>query len=138
MSNSPNTEAYSPPAHVSASGLDEDPEADLTADLDWEWIYDENDISEAKAPSRKRKATGALLPVESQRIVGARQGRFQVKSGETFVLQAGPNELWVALLHDFVADENGDMLALFQWLSPPKEIRNRAKRRTDALPVGLF
>ena len=88
-------------------------------DHPWEWIY-----SEGKDARRRT-------------IIGARMGNFQCKLGDCVLLKAeGSNEAWVGLIVAFEEDEEEDeKMANFMWFSTQKEIRNKQKKRLDALPV---
>lgn len=96
----------------------------------WTWIYTQQ--SSVESNNQQLKA----------RIIGARRGRFQCKLGDALLLKASHDVSWVALLCGFstnekkAADGGDETLAHFMWLSAPDEIRNRNKRRTDALPVS--
>jgi len=69
-------------------------------------------------------------------ITGARMGSFECKVGDCVLLKAeGTNEAWVGLICEFLEDEDGDMAANFMWFATEKEIRNKAKKRTDFLEV---
>ena len=90
-------------------------------DYGWEWIYE--------------KGTGA----KKGAIVGARHGPvFFCRIGDCVLLKAeSSNEAWVGLICDFQEDEeSGEKQAYFMWFSTEKEIRNKAKKRTDFLPVS--
>ncbi len=91
-------------------------------DHPWQWIYSQ------EAP----KTTGA-----DPEIVGARMGNFQCMVGDCVLLKAeGTNEAWIGLICNFEDDEEEEeMVANFMWFSTEREIRNRQKKRTDALPV---
>lgn len=94
-------------------------------DHPWEWIYDD---------------------ANPRVIVGATMGSFECRIGDTVLLKAAGNEAWVALICDLaegeVEDEDGEMImdkkATFMWFSSEKEIVNKAKKRTDALPNELY
>jgi len=102
---------------------------------DWDWIY-EDVIPESPSSSRKRKAADAFESPARRRIVGARSADFEVRIGDAIRLKADRNETWVALIRDFVEDEEGDeKMASFMWFTSGQEIRNKAKRRNDQLPV---
>ncbi|KAL8693381.1 MAG: hypothetical protein Q9218_001773 [Villophora microphyllina] len=89
-------------------------------DLPWEWIYPEETDSE---------------DAEDQPI-GARMGEFQCGIGDCCLLKAeGTNEAWVGIICAFAEDEDGEKAANFMWFSTEKEIRNKQKKRTDALPA---
>lgn len=109
---------------------------------EWEWIYEDNTAEDATNPSspsssRKRKASDASDVDTPRRIVGAKSGSFEVRVGDAIRLKADRNETWVALIQGFVEDEEeGEKMALFMWFTSGKEIRNKAKRRNDQLPVS--
>ncbi|KAI4257638.1 MAG: hypothetical protein L6R42_005532, partial [Xanthoria sp. 1 TBL-2021] len=98
-------------------GLDDHP---------WEWIYPEatdDDDDEA----------------EPGQIVGARMGDFRCSIGDCCLLKAeGTNEAWVGIICSFEEDEDGDNSAEFMWFSTEKEIRNKQKKRMDALPNEVY
>lgn len=110
-------------------------------DHPWEWIYRSAGASIAdKAHQKgddgakvKSKTTGK--DEASKPIVGARMGNFSCSVGDTVLLKAEGNEAWVGLICDFLEDDEGDKMASFMWFSTPREIRNKLKRRTDALEV---
>ncbi len=90
-------------------------------DHPWEWIYaaDDQDDEGDKA------------------IVGARMGNFECKIGDCVMLKAeGVGEAWIGLICDFQDDEEGEKAANFMWFSTEREIRNKGKKRRDALPVS--
>ena len=115
--------------YLSPGGIqreDSDDELGLE-DHPWKWIY-------ASRSSSKHGRT---------EIVGARMGNFECRVGDCVFLKAeGTKEAWVGLICDFVEeeDEDGDveMAANFMWFSTEKEIRNKAKKRSDALPHELY
>ena len=95
-------------------GLDDHP---------WQWIYSEQQGSENG----------------DAEIIGARMGAFECMIGDCVLLKAeGTHEAWVGLICELQdADEGDDKLANFMWFSTDREIRNKAKKRNDALPVSL-
>lgn len=112
-------------------------------DFPWEWIYAnqntaahrQNEKEEAgdDKTSRKRKASAIS---SSRDIIGARMGKFECRLGDAVLLKAEGNEAWVGIICDFFEDEEEDeKMANFMWFSTPREIRNKAKKRTDALDV---
>jgi len=104
---------------------------------EWDWIY-EDVTPESPSSSRKRKASDAFEAPAQRRIVGARSADFEVRIGDAIRLKADRNETWVALIRDFVEDEEGDeKMASFMWFTSGQEIRNKAKRRTDQLAVSM-
>ncbi len=126
-------------------------------DHPWEWIYEtaqEGGLGEGQSSSSKTRPalrTESSIQgshdhtsvkgagIEAPRIVGARMGNFQCKVGDTVLLKAeGTNEAWVGLICDFPEEEEEDgKVANFMWFSTEREIRNKQKRRTDALDVRL-
>lgn len=91
-------------------------------DLPWEWIYSEDNNSDD----------------EVQDIAGARMGTFECMIGDCVLLKAeGTHEAWIGLICDFEEDEEEGKMANFMWFSTEREIRNKHKKRTDALPVGI-
>ncbi|KAL8771171.1 MAG: hypothetical protein Q9209_003342 [Squamulea sp. 1 TL-2023] len=96
-------------------GLDDHP---------WEWIYSEEIDNDDEEPDR---------------IIGARMGDFKCSIGDCCLLKAeGTNEAWVGIICAFEEDEDGDKGANFMWFSTEKEIRNKQKKRTDALPNEIY
>ncbi|KAL8781652.1 MAG: hypothetical protein Q9213_005917 [Squamulea squamosa] len=96
-------------------GLDDHP---------WEWIYPEEIDDDDEEPDR---------------IIGARMGDFQCAVGDCCLLKAeGTNEAWVGIICAFEEDEDGGKGANFMWFSTEKEIRNKQKKRTDALPNEVY
>ena len=108
---------------VSGGGVvrdDSDDELGLD-DYPWEWIYSTGDNGEDG----------------EQEIIGARMGTFQCMVGDCVLLKAeGAHEAWIGLICDFAEDEEDGKMANFMWFSTEREIRNKEKKRTDALPVG--
>lgn len=96
-------------------------------DHPWEWIYS----TKSRGPSA---------------IVGARMGNFECRLGDCVLLKAeGNKEAWIGLICDFQEEEDEDdehgemeMCANFMWFSTEKEIRNKAKKRTDALSNEVY
>ena len=115
----------------------EDSEDELGIDhQDWEWIYADEVREETHTPSRKRKASAAFSTPTSKRIVGARNRNFECRIGDALLLKAERNDVWVAIVQEFLEDrEDGTKSAMFMWFISPQEIHNKAKRRTDVMPV---
>ena len=89
-------------------------------DLSWDWIY--------------AAGTGK----DQRQIAGAKFGSFTCMIGDCVLLKAdGYKEAWVAIICEFLQDEtcDGEKSANFMWFSSDKEIRNREKKRADALKV---
>lgn len=109
-------------------GLDDHP---------WEWIYEDGDAAQTSqnGTPRKRKAAGASTSL-GRRIVAARMGSFTCRLGDAVLLKAEGSAAWVGIICDFLEDEEeGEKMAKFLWFSSEKEIRNKASKRTDFLPV---
>lgn len=94
-------------------------------DHPWRWIYSEE--------AAKNSANGP-------EIVGARMGDFRCMVGDCVLLKAeGNGEAWIGLICNFEEDEEEDeKVANFMWFSTEREIRNKQKKRTDALPNELY
>lgn len=74
---------------------------------------------------------------EDPRITGARMGSFVCRVGDIVLLKAETTgEAWVAIIREFLEDDDGEMAADFLWFSSEKEIRNKHKKRTDFLWVS--
>lgn len=129
-------------------------------DHPWEWIYEDDGVDKAdgtsagdddgqssngegdaaaallaraSGPGRRRKLKQA--PGPKRNIIGARMGNFECRVGECVLLKAeGTNEAWVGIIVEFSEDEN-EKSANFMWFATDKEIRNKEKKRTDALKV---
>ncbi|KAE9979361.1 hypothetical protein BLS_009893 [Venturia inaequalis] len=111
-----------------------------TEDHPWEWIYDSHSTLKSKDGGRdgsnKRTAVAAF---SESAIVGARMGKFECRLGDAVLLKADGSEAWVGIItHFFEDEEGGEKMANFMWFSTPKEIRNKAKRRTDAFDNELY
>ncbi|KAI3400497.1 hypothetical protein diail_3118 [Diaporthe ilicicola] len=106
-------------------------------DHPWQWIYaDGREESPAGGSSRKRKRA---LADEEPKIVGARMGSFACRVGDIVLLKAETSgEAWIAIIREFLEDDEGKMAANFLWFSSEKEIRNKHKKRTDFLWNELY
>ncbi|KAL8712257.1 MAG: hypothetical protein Q9220_003408 [cf. Caloplaca sp. 1 TL-2023] len=94
-------------------------------DHPWEWLWaEETDNDDA----------------EASRIVGVRMGDFQCRIGDCCLLKAeGTNEAWVGIIWAFEEDEDdGEKAANFMWFSTEREIRNKQKKRMDAMPNEIY
>ena len=94
-------------------------------DHPWEWIYSTD-------PAKKGASN------DEREIVGARMGGFQCMVGDSVLLKAeGTREAWIGMICAFVEeeDEGGEKGADFMWFSTEREVWNKQKKRTDALPV---
>lgn len=108
-------------------------------DHPWEWIYKPTNLPKDGSQDgqcvtpRKRKS---MSSASDGRIIGARMGNFQCKLGDAVLLKAEWQQAWVGIITDFFEDEEEDeKMASFLWFSSEREIRNKAKKRTDFLPV---
>lgn len=135
-------------------------------DYPWEWIYGtSNDDGRAEAEdehellptsgngeftaetlNQQIRATlpngagAAPRPIKPKGpIIGAQMGPFSCQVGDCVLLKAeGTNEAWVGLICEFLEeDEEGQKAANFMWFSTEKEIRNKQKKRADAMEVGV-
>ncbi|KAL2059671.1 hypothetical protein ABVK25_000964 [Lepraria finkii] len=90
-------------------------------DYPWEWIYSSEPGSESD-------------------IIGARMGDFQCMIGDCVLLKAeGNGEAWIGLICHFEEDEeDSEKMANFMWFSTDREIRNKQKKRTDALANEVY
>ena len=119
--------------YLSVGGVareDSDDELGLE-DHPWEWIY--------STKPAKRKASSSSK--DGRDIVGARMGGFQCMVGDSVLLKAeGTREAWIGLICAFVEadEEGGEKAADFMWFSTEREVWNKQKKRTDALPVCLW
>lgn len=94
-------------------------------DHPWEWIYSEEPVKKAKG---------------GPAIIGARMGDFHCMVGDCVLLKAeGNGEAWIGMICNFEEDEEEDQkVANFMWFSTEREIRNKQKKRTDALTNELY
>jgi origin recognition complex subunit 1 len=119
----PSTKAERARQYLTEGGVtreDSDDELGLE-DHPWEWIYSSEPGSESD-------------------IIGARMGDFQCMVGDCVFLKAeGNGEAWIGLICHFEEDEEDDeKMANFMWFSTEREIRNKQKKRTDALPNEVY
>ena len=111
---------------------DSDDELGLV-DHPWEWIYASRSQSSDASSSDEEDDTG------NGEIVGARMGGFECRVGDCVLLKAegASHEAWIGIICEFHDDveEKGCKGANFMWFSTEKEIRNKQKKRTDAMQV---
>ncbi|KAI1840496.1 hypothetical protein JX266_013282 [Neoarthrinium moseri] len=125
-------------------GIARDDSDDELGDEDhpWEWIHQSARTTSPSQdrPEATRKRKRELDEAPQGRIVGARMGSFECYVGDCVLLKAeGSHEAWVGIITEFLdSDEDGDKAANFLWFSSEKEIRNRDKKRTDALQSELY
>ncbi|EOD44403.1 putative origin recognition complex subunit 1 protein [Neofusicoccum parvum UCRNP2] len=128
--------------------LREDSDDELgVEDHPWEWLYDANGAGDShdddNATPRKRAARAKKDPKPKRGIIGARMGNFECRIGDTVMLKAEGNEAWVGIVCDLFDGKDEDTeeeekMANFMWFSTPKEIRNKARRRTDYMDNELY
>ena len=101
-------------------------------DHPWQWIY--ASPSPHQRPPAKAKVNGEA---PGRKIVGAKMGNFECRLGDCMLLKAdmSTNEAWVGIICEFFDDGDEEKVASFMWFSTEKEIRNKQKKRADALPV---
>lgn len=127
-------------------------------DHPWQWIYSTNNGDESYNVKMNEPVRGLRSAEEpwpwrpkdnslqanhngesgQRRIIGARMGIFKCMIGDCVLLKAeGTNEAWVGLICEFQEEnEEGDPKAAnFMWFSTENEIRNKQKKRSDALQV---
>jgi len=109
--------------YLSGGGVtreDSDDELGLE-DHPWQWIHSNDRQGKSGEPG----------------IMGVRMGNFQCMIGDCVLLKAeGAGEAWIGLICGFQDDhEEDEKAANFMWFSTEREIRNKQKKRTDALPV---
>jgi len=94
-------------------------------DYPWEWIYS------GETPKKAR---------DEPEIIGARMGDFQCMVGDCVLLKAeGNGEAWIGLICHFEVDQiEAEKVANFMWFSTEREIRNKQKKRTDALANEVY
>lgn len=113
-------------------------------DHPWEWVYDgdahDDSHDDEDAGPRKRSARANKGQTAKRGIVGARMGNFECRVGDTVLLKAEGNEAWVGIVCDLYdgrdEDTEDEKMANFMWFATPKEIRNKARRRTDFMDVS--
>ncbi|KAL0260762.1 Origin recognition complex, subunit 1 [Diplodia seriata] len=116
-------------------------------DYPWEWVYEGEGHAEAldgddDATPRRRGGRQNKTRASKRSIIGARMGNFACRLGDTVLLKAEGNEAWVGIICDLFdgRDEDGEeeKMANFMWFSTPKEIRNKARRRTDYMDNEVY
>lgn len=102
-------------------------------DYPWQWIYARRSQSSGTSSGNEGDGT------RKEEIVGARMGGFECRVGDCVLLKAeGANhEAWIGIISEFQDDVEGKggKGANFMWFSTEKEIRNKQKKRTDAMQV---
>ncbi len=102
-------------------------------DHPWQWIY------ATDSESRSITSGNASDGTHSGKVVGAQMGGFECRIGDCVLLKAdgANNEAWIGIISEFqdVDEEEGGKGANFMWFSTEREIRNKQKKRTDAMQV---
>ena len=104
-------------------------------DYPWEWIR-RRDSQTEDGHTQGHESDDE----EDDKIIGARMGDFECLIGDCVLLKAeGSNEAWIGLICEFEEGEEEDAKgANFMWFSTEREIRNKEKKRTDALPNEVY
>lgn len=112
------------PSSISQQTSDENPSCDGSA---WTWVYDNTRGTSNEISSHKKSRQ-----IPRRRIIGAIMGQLEYWLGDTVLLNTeNSNDIWVAIIHEFVNNRDNEMAANFMWFSSEKEIRNKAKKRYD-------
>lgn len=102
-------------------------------DHPWQWIYSQSGGIGSEVEEEDDDDT------QKKKIVGARMGGFECRVGDCVLLKAEGtnNEAWIGIVSEFqeLDEEEGGKGANFMWFSTEKEIRNKQKKRTDAMQV---
>ena len=102
-------------------------------DHPWEWIYARHSQSSRACSGNEEDDT------RMGEIVGARMGGFECRVGDCVLLKAegASHEAWIGIISEFHDDveEKGCKGANFMWFSTEQEIRNKQKKRMDAMQV---
>lgn len=119
--------------YLSGGGIireDSDDELGLE-DYPWRWIYEKESQEDALY------AGGEVHDHKNAQIVGAKMGNFECRLGDCVLLKAqGTNEAWIGIICEFQHDDDEEVKsANFMWFSTEKEIRNKQKKRMDAVQV---
>lgn len=103
---------------------------------DWHWLYSDGPTANDDRPRATPRSLREKIRRSKRSIVGACVGTESYYRGDCVLLRAeGSSQCWVAIIQDFTVDDEGRKAAEFVWFSNEKEVVNRAKKRTDALPV---
>ncbi|KAK8156313.1 P-loop containing nucleoside triphosphate hydrolase protein [Phyllosticta citrichinensis] len=108
-------------------------------DFPWEWVYsDEQDAEDASQDKPRKRGRP-----RKRQIVGARMGSFECRLGDAVFLKADSNEAFVGIvvgLFDGKDEDTGEdiKMANLMWFLTPREIRNKARMRTDNLENELY
>ena len=103
---------------------------------DWHWLYSDGAETNDDRPRATPRSLREKIRQPKRSIVGACVGTDSYHRGDCVLLRAeGSSQCWVAIIQDFTVDDEGKKAAEFVWFSNEKEVVNKAKKRTDALPV---
>lgn len=103
---------------------------------EWQWLYSDEPAINEDGPRSTPRSLRSKARRTNRSIVGACVGSETYHKGDCVLLRAeGSSQCWVAIIQEFTIDEEDRKAAEFVWFSNEKEVVNRAKKRTDALPV---
>ena len=107
-----------------------------SSEEEWQWLYSDGlTIADERCRSTPRSLRENIRQPKRS-IVGACAGPESYYRGDCVLLRAeGSSQCWVAIIQDFTIDDEGRKAAEFVWFSNEKEVMNREKKRSDALPV---
>lgn len=107
-----------------------------TSEEEWQWLYSDEPATNEDGPRSTPRSLRSKARRTNRSIAGACVGSETYRKGDCVLLRAeGSSQCWVAIIQEFTIDEEGRKAAEFVWFSNEKEVVNRAKKRTDALPV---
>jgi len=108
-----------------------------SGEWDWEWLYADDAVAQDEPrDGESRRSSKRRRKAMTETIVGARLGQFECYQGDCVILRSeGSAPAWLAIIDKFIDGEDGEKTANFVWFSNEKEIRNKAKKRTDFLQV---
>lgn len=107
-----------------------------SSEEEWQWLYSDGPKIADDRPRSTPRSLRENIRQPKRSIVGACAGSESYCRGDCVLLRAeGSSQCWVAIIQDFTIDDEGRKAAEFVWFSNEKEVVNRAKKRTDALPV---
>lgn len=94
-------------------------------DHPWEWVYSKDPAEVGEHGRRK--------------IMGAKMGSFDVGIGDCVLIKGEglKSEAYVGMVVEF-DDVKKEKMANVMWFSTEGEVRNKTKRRTDAIPVFTY
>src|SRR5690606_14392119 len=113
-----------------------EPSNSNTSEEEWQWLYSDEPTTHDDGSRSTPRSLRTKVRRTNRSIIGACVGSETYHKGDCVLLRAeGSSQCWVAIIKEFTIDEEGRKAAEFVWFSNEKEVVNRAKKRTDALPV---